>query len=104
MNEQGIKLKNIALYFLFSLLKVLYSEIALTEKRIIYKRGFIFVKIQEIDIEEIVGRDPAHALFLGAALDIHEQVGADAPVHEIPKIRRGVAPQQITAYGGRSLD
>lgn len=45
------------LYFMFYLLKVLYSEIALTEKRIIYKRGFIFVKIQEIDIEEISGEN-----------------------------------------------
>ena len=40
-------------YFLLYLLKVLYTEIALTEKRIIHKSGFIFVKINEIDIEEI---------------------------------------------------
>jgi hypothetical protein len=40
-------------YFLLYLLKVLYTEIALTEKRIIHKSGFIFVKIEEIDIEEI---------------------------------------------------
>lgn len=40
-------------YFLFYLMKVLYNEIALTDKRVIHKTGFIFVKIQEIDIEEI---------------------------------------------------
>lgn len=40
-------------YFLFFLIKVLYTEIALTDKRVILKTGFIFVKIQEIDIEEI---------------------------------------------------
>lgn len=40
-------------YFLLYLLKVLYTEIALTEKRVIHKSGFIFVKIEEIDIEEI---------------------------------------------------
>lgn len=40
-------------YFLLYLIKVLYTEIALTEKRIIHKTGFIFVKINEIDIEEI---------------------------------------------------
>lgn len=40
-------------YFLLYLMKVLYTEIALTDKRVIHKTGFIFVKINEIDIEEI---------------------------------------------------
>lgn len=40
-------------YFLLYLLKVLYTEIALTEKRVIHKSGFIFVKIEEVNIEEI---------------------------------------------------
>lgn len=40
-------------YFLFFLIKVLYTEIALTDKRVIHKKGFIFVKVNEIDIEEV---------------------------------------------------
>ena len=40
-------------YFLLYLIKVIYTEIALTDKRVIHKTGFLFVKIEEIDIEEI---------------------------------------------------
>ncbi len=35
--------------------KVLTTEIALTDRRIIYKRGWLFVNVKEIDIEEIRG-------------------------------------------------
>lgn len=37
--------------------KVLTTQIGLTDRRVIYKRGWLFVNIQEIDIEEIRGEN-----------------------------------------------
>jgi hypothetical protein len=37
--------------------KVLTTEIGLTNRRIIYKRGWLFVNVKEIDIEEIRGEN-----------------------------------------------
>lgn len=37
--------------------KVLTTEIGLSSRRIIYKRGWLFVNVQEIDIEEIRGEN-----------------------------------------------
>lgn len=45
------------LYLMVYVLKVIYTEIALTNKRIIYKTGLLFVKVKEIDIEEISGEN-----------------------------------------------
>lgn len=41
----------------FYVVKVLTTEIGLTSRRIIYKRGWLFVNIKEIDIEEIRGEN-----------------------------------------------
>lgn len=41
----------------FYILKVLTTEVALTSKRIIHKTGWLFVKVREIDIEEISGEN-----------------------------------------------
>ncbi len=38
-------------------MKVLTTEIGLTDRRVIYKRGWLFVNIKEIDIEEIRGEN-----------------------------------------------
>ncbi len=45
------------LIFMFFVLKVLSTEIALTTRRVIDKRGLIFVKVKEIDVEEIRGEN-----------------------------------------------
>jgi hypothetical protein len=40
---------------LFNVLKVIATEVGLTNRRIIYKSGLIFVKVRETDLEEIRG-------------------------------------------------
>lgn len=42
-----------AILFFFYVLMIATTEIGLTDKRVIYKRGFLFVKVAEMDIEEI---------------------------------------------------
>lgn len=44
-----------ATILLFYILKVIGTEVALTERRVIHKSGIIFVKVREIDLEEIRG-------------------------------------------------
>ena len=56
---------NILIFFLFAgalmfsgyLAKFLVTEIALTSRRVIHKEGFIFVKVRDIDLEEIRGEN-----------------------------------------------
>lgn len=43
-------------FFLF-VLDVLTSEIGLSDKRVMHKRGWIFVKVKQVDIEEIRGEN-----------------------------------------------
>lgn len=42
-----------AIFFLFYTIKMLSTELGLTTKRCIYKRGWIFVDVREVDLEEI---------------------------------------------------
>lgn len=42
-------------FFFFYILMMATTEIGLTDKRVIYKRGFLFVRTLEVDIEEIKG-------------------------------------------------
>ncbi|MFA5593065.1 MAG: PH domain-containing protein [Micavibrio sp.] len=41
--------------FLLFVMKVLFTEVGLTERRVIHKTGMIFIKVHQIDIEEIRG-------------------------------------------------
>jgi hypothetical protein len=43
--------------FLLYLAKVISTEIGLTNRRVVFKQGLIFVKVREIDIEEIRGEN-----------------------------------------------
>lgn len=43
--------------FAFHVLKVIATQIALTDRRIIYKRGLIMVKVEQIDLEEVRGEN-----------------------------------------------
>lgn len=45
------------LIFFFHVITVISTNIALTNRRIIYKRGLLFVKVEQIDIEEIRGEN-----------------------------------------------
>lgn len=57
-----------ALILLMHLVKMLATEIALTNQRIIYKTGLIFVEVEEIDLVEIRAERVRHGLlgrFLG---------------------------------------
>lgn len=44
------------IFFLF-VLKVLVTEVGLTNRRVIHKEGLLFVKVQQIDLEEIRGEN-----------------------------------------------
>jgi hypothetical protein len=46
-----------ALIFFFFTLKVLVTEIGLSTRRVMHKEGLIFIKVQQIDIEEIRGEN-----------------------------------------------
>jgi hypothetical protein len=46
-----------AVIFLLYVIMMLTAEVGLTTKRLIYKRGFIFVDVKEVDIEDIKGVD-----------------------------------------------
>lgn len=46
-----------AMIFLFYVVKVLATQIALTDRRIIQKKGLIFVNVHQIDLEEIRGEN-----------------------------------------------
>lgn len=41
--------------FLLMVIKVLVTEVALTDRRVIHKEGLLFVKVKQIDLEEIRG-------------------------------------------------
>ncbi len=43
-------------------LKLISSEVALTSKRLIYKTGFLFVDLQEIELEEVKGEKVHHGI------------------------------------------
>lgn len=43
--------------FLFYVTMMLTTELALTTKRVIYKRGWLFVDVKEVDLEEIKAAD-----------------------------------------------
>jgi len=43
-------------FFLF-VLKILFTEIGLTSRRVIHKEGMIFVKVKQVDLEEIRGEN-----------------------------------------------
>ncbi len=45
------------LVFFFLVLKVLVTEVGLTTRRVVLKEGFIFVKVKDIDLEEIRGEN-----------------------------------------------
>jgi hypothetical protein len=49
--------------FAVHLIKMLATEIALTNQRIIYKSGLIFVEVEEIDLVEIRAEHVHHGLF-----------------------------------------
>lgn len=42
-----------AVFFMFYAIKMLTTELGLTTKRCIYKRGWLFVDVREVDLEEI---------------------------------------------------
>lgn len=46
-------------FFLFMLfvIKVLFTEVGLSNRRVIYKTGMVFIKVQQIDLEEIRGEN-----------------------------------------------
>lgn len=46
-----------ALIFFFFTLKVLVTEIGLTSRRVMHKEGLIFIKVKQIDLEEIRGEN-----------------------------------------------
>lgn len=46
-----------ALFFLMYLVKYMVTEVALTSRRVIHKEGFIFVKVSNIDLEEVRGEN-----------------------------------------------
>lgn len=50
-------------FFITYFLKYIASEIALTSKRIIYKHGWLFVELEEIDLDEIKGERVHHGFF-----------------------------------------
>jgi hypothetical protein len=45
------------LVFLASVVNVLVTEVGLSTRRILYKRGWLFVKVDQIDLEEIKGEN-----------------------------------------------
>lgn len=45
------------LMFILYVIKVLTTEIGLTDRRIMHKRGLLFVKVEQIDLEEIRGEN-----------------------------------------------
>lgn len=49
------------------LIKLLSTEIVLTNKRVVYKRGLIFVEVEEISLDEISSETVDHG-FLGSFL------------------------------------
>ena len=49
--------------FVVHMLKIIATEIALTERRLIYKTGLIFVKVDEIDVAEIRAEQVNHGFF-----------------------------------------
>jgi len=51
-----------AIIFLLYYIKVISSEIALTSRRVIYKKGLIFVEVEEIELEEVKGEHINHGL------------------------------------------
>jgi len=46
-----------AIVFVMSFIHLMFTEIALTTKRIIYKTGWVFVRVKEVDLEEIKAAD-----------------------------------------------
>lgn len=46
-----------AVMFILSIVHLMFTEIGLTTKRIIYKTGWIFVRMKEVDLEEIKAAD-----------------------------------------------
>lgn len=52
-----------ALLFLFYLVVMISTEIALTSKRVVFKRGLIAVDVREVDIEEIKAADVDNGWF-----------------------------------------
>lgn len=50
------------LFFIY-LIKYLSTEISVTDKRIVIKRGLVFVDVTEIDLEEIKGEDINYGYF-----------------------------------------
>ncbi|MCD8498018.1 MAG: PH domain-containing protein [Alphaproteobacteria bacterium] len=49
--------------FLLSLLHMMVTEMALTTKRVIYKTGWLFVQLKEVDLEEIKAADVDNGWF-----------------------------------------
>ena len=52
-----------AMIFLFYVIKVLATQIALTDRRVIQKKGLIFVNVHQIDLEEIRGENMDLGIF-----------------------------------------
>lgn len=52
-----------AIVFLVYFITMISAEIGLTTKRVIYKRGLLFVDVRQIDIEEIKSADVNNGLF-----------------------------------------
>jgi len=57
-----------ALMFVLKFGKMLFTELALTSERLIYKRGLLFVDVREVDLEEIKSESVDHGL-LGRIFD-----------------------------------
>jgi hypothetical protein len=75
--------------FLSMMMKKWTTEIILTTQRLIYKRGFFFVKVVEVDIEQLAS-DIVEQSLLGRILDygeIHIRC-IEAPDIYLPPIRR----------------
>jgi len=43
--------------FLLFVMKVLFTEIGLSDRRVIHKTGMVFIKVQQVDLEEIRGEN-----------------------------------------------
>jgi hypothetical protein len=76
LNSRGIILQWFftglgALIFLHYCLTYYTTKVALTDKRVIIRRGFIVVKVRELDLDEIKSEHVRHGLF-GRFLDYGE--------------------------------
>lgn len=78
-----------AMIFFMHFMKVLATEIVLTDQRLVYKTGWIFVDVKEIDVSEIRAEEVDHGL-LGRFLR-YGQIHLDSRFVDnayLPAIRR----------------